>query len=83
MNLISVIIIPLIVFIIVFYGFVKKINIYESFLTGATNGLKITFTIFPSIIAMIFAINIFLDSNVLNLLLGWLTPLFQKISLHN
>ena len=81
MNLISVIIIPLIVFIIVFYGFVKKINIYESFLTGATNGLKITFTIFPSIVAMIFAINIFLDSNVLNLLLGWLTPLFQKINL--
>ena len=37
--------------------------IYDAFLDGATEGLQISFNIFPNIIAMVFAINIFLDSN--------------------
>ncbi|MBR1413090.1 MAG: spore maturation protein [Bacilli bacterium] len=81
MNFISIIIIPIIVFIIVTYGAFKKIDIYNSFLNGASNGLKTVFSIFPSIIAMIFAINIFLDSGVINLLLGWITPLFNKLNI--
>lgn len=70
MNLLSKIVIPLFVVIIIFYGFKKKINVYESFLVGAKEGLHITFSIFPAVIAMVFAINIFLDSNFIYFLLG-------------
>jgi spore maturation protein B len=63
MNVLSKIVIPLFVLLVVFYGFFKKINIYDAFLNGASEGLKLAFNIFPSIIAMVFAINIFLDSN--------------------
>ena len=59
MNLFSKIVIPVFIVFVVFYGFKKKINIYESFLEGAKEGLIISFNIFPSIIAMVFAINIF------------------------
>ena len=63
MNILSKIVIPLFVVFVVFYGFTKKVNIYDAFLDGAKEGLQISFNIFPNIIAMVFAINIFLDSN--------------------
>lgn len=63
MNTLSKIVIPLFVFFVVFYGFIKKINLYDSFLEGAKEGLNISVNIFPNVLAMVFAINIFLDSN--------------------
>jgi len=71
MNNFSVFLIPLIVLIIIIYGYKKRINIYDSFLIGAKEGLITTFNIFPTIIAMIFAINIFLRSDFLIFALGW------------
>lgn len=55
MNLISLFIIPIFVVGVVFYGFVKKVDIYESFLKGAKEGLIMTFHIAPAVIAMVFA----------------------------
>lgn len=77
MNTISKIIIPLFVLFVVFYGFKRRINVYESFLEGAKEGLIITFNIFPSVIAMVFAINIFLDSNFVPFILGVFKELFD------
>ena len=70
MNLLSKIVIPLFVVLVIMYGFKKKINVYDSFLEGAKEGLYITFNIFPAVIAMVFAINIFLDSNFIYFLLN-------------
>ena len=81
MNLFSKIVIPVFIVFVVFYGFKKKINIYESFLEGAKEGLLISFNIFPSIIAMVFAINIFLDSNFVYDVLGFFSPLLKFINI--
>ena len=81
MNLFSKIVIPVFIVFVIFYGFKKKINIYESFLEGAKEGLIISFNIFPSIIAMVFAINIFLDSNFVYEVLGFLNPLLKFINI--
>ncbi len=79
MNLLSQIVIPLFVVGVIFYGFKKKINVYESFLSGAKEGLNITLNIFPAIIAMVFAINIFLDSNFIYFLLSSLRGVFETL----
>ena len=81
MNLFSKIVIPVFIVFVVFYGFKKKINIYESFLEGTKEGLIISFNIFPSIIAMVFAINIFLDSNFVYDVLGFFSPLLKFINI--
>ncbi len=80
MEIISKIVLPLIIFIIIVSGVKKKINIYDVFLEGAKEGLITTFNIFPSVIAMIFAINIFLDSNVLSFLISLLRPILGTVS---
>lgn len=77
MNLISRIVIPIFVVFVILYGFIKKVNIYDSFLEGAKEGLQISFNIFPSILAMVFAINIFLDSNFILLLSSYLAPILK------
>lgn len=81
MEIASKIILPLFIIIIIFYGVKKKINVYDTFLEGAKEGLMTTFSIFPAVIAMIFAINIFLDSNALDGLIKLINPLLGNISM--
>lgn len=58
-------IIPFIVLFIISYGFFKKCDIYDRFIAGAFDGLKIVLDIIPAILAMILAVNIFVDSGLL------------------
>lgn len=81
MSYLSKMIIPLFVLFVIFYGYKKKVLIYDSFLEGAKEGLITVFNIFPSILAMVFAINIFLNSNILETIFGILTPILDKLSL--
>ena len=69
-------IIPTIVLIIIIYGYYKKINIYESFLIGVKEGIKICFNLFPTIFAVIISINIFIKSNILNDFINIMKPIF-------
>ncbi len=73
--MISIYILPLIVLFIIIYALTKKIDIYNTFLSGVKEGLKLSINIIPAIIAMVFAVNIFLDSNFLSYLCG----LFKNI----
>lgn len=77
MNIVSKVIIPLFVLTIIIYGVKKKVNVYDSFLVGAKEGLIMVFHITPTIIAMVFAVNIFLDSKFLDGALSFLKPLFE------
>lgn len=81
MEIISKIILPIFIIIIILYGLKKKINIYDSFLEGAKEGLVTTFSIFPAVIAMIFAINIFLDSGVLNFVASFCNPILKLLNI--
>ena len=45
MNYISKLVIPLFVFVVIFYGFIKKVNLYDSFLDGAKEGLQISLSV--------------------------------------
>ena len=66
-------IIPIVVLLIIVYGFKSKVDIYDSFLEGALDGLKTIVNIIPPIFALIFAVNVFLNS-------GFLDTLFSKNS---
>lgn len=81
MNTLSKIVIPLFVFFVVFYGFIKKVNLYDSFLEGAKEGLNISVNIFPNVLAMVFAINIFLDSNFVYEILRVFEGFLMKVNI--
>lgn len=79
MEQISNFIIPLLVFIVVGYGIIKKVNVYDVFVEGATESFDMVFTMFPCLLGMIFGINIFLKSDILNYVFALLKPAFEQL----
>ncbi len=73
-------IIPLLVLIVIVYGIYKKVNIYDTFVEGATESFDMVFNMFPCLLGMIFGINIFLKSNVLNYIFTILKPAFAQLN---
>ncbi len=64
---------------IVIYGFMKKIDIYDTFIDGVKESFSMIFNLFPTFIAMILAINLFINSGVLDFILSFLKPIFTMI----
>lgn len=64
---------------IIFYGFTKKIDIYDTFIEGVKESFSTILNLFPTFIAMILAINLFIDSGILDFILSLLKPLFDLI----
>lgn len=69
--------VPLLIAIIIAYGYYKKINIYDSFIKGAKEGLEMSINLFPYLLAMIFGITIIIKSNAIEDFLQLLNPVFS------
>ncbi len=74
---ISDIIIPLLLFYIVGYGVVSKVKVYEAFLTGAKEGLKVVADIMPTLVGLLVAVGVLRASGFLDFLAGLLAPLAE------
>ena len=75
--------IPIVVLVIIFYSYFKKIDVYQGFLEGASEGIKVVFEIAPAILGMVFAINLFVSSGVLEFLLSSFQGIFKSFNLPN
>lgn len=74
-------IIPIIVFIIITYGMIKGRKVYEWFVEGAKDGLKVCMNIFPYLLAMILAVHIFREAKLLDMLNNFIAPISGLIGL--
>lgn len=75
--MISDILLPLLILFVFVYAFFKRTNSYNSFLEGAKDGLFLFVNVYPTMLAMSFAINLLRTSHVLDLvsnLLGFIFP---------
>jgi Uncharacterized membrane protein len=54
------------ILIIILHGVVKKTNVYDSFIEGAKYQMKEGITIFPFLLCMLVAVNVFKASGMLN-----------------
>lgn len=67
----------MIVLFIILYGFIKKIDIYDIFIVGVKESFSMILNLFPTFIAMILAINLFVNSGVLDFLLSMIKPILN------
>jgi spore maturation protein B len=65
---ISSIIIPVIIFYIVAYGMINKVNVYEVFIVGAKDGFKTVLGIMPTLVALMVSVGVLRTSGFLQLL---------------
>lgn len=77
----SDIIIPILIFFIVGYGFVSGVKVYESFLKGAKEGLGIVMDIVPTLIGLLVAVGMLRASGFFELLGKVLYPVTERIGL--
>ena len=79
LSTISSLVIPLLVLLVVLYGIIKKVNIYDVFVDGSTESFDLVLTMFPCLLGMIFGVNIFLKSGVLDFIFKLLEPFFSYV----
>ncbi len=67
-NILSILAIPLLVVVILLFGIVKKVKLYETFIEGAKEGFQVGVRIIPYLVAMLTAIGIFRTSGAMDIL---------------
>jgi len=76
LDWLSILAIPVIIFVFLGYGYVKKVRVYEVFVEGAKEGFNVGVKIIPYLVAMLVAIAMFRASGALE----WLTVLVSPIT---
>lgn len=70
MTYISTLIIPIIISIILLIGLKEKKKVYDLFVDGAKEGIKITFKIFPTLIGIFLAIHMLRSSGLIDFIVN-------------
>jgi spore maturation protein B len=83
MELISQWAIPALILTIVLAAARKRVPMYESFVTGAKEGFNVAVMIIPYLVAILFAIKIFVASGIFNDIKFGLTAVMNQIGLAN
>lgn len=79
MDIFSSALIPFLVLIILIYGYIKNIDIYNSFIEGAKEGLKTSLKIMPYLIAILVSIGIFKSSQAMDMIIYIFNPVMKLI----
>jgi spore maturation protein B len=80
-DIISIVAVPLILFIFLGWGIIKKVKVYEVFVEGAKDGFNVAVRIIPYLVAMLVAIGIFRASGAMEVLTTMMGPLTNLIGM--
>lgn len=73
-NYISIVAMPTVIFLIIANAFREKLPVFDVFLKGAVEGLKITLKIFPTLIGLFVAIGMLRSSGILEFVIKIISP---------
>ena len=79
-NFISNLAMPLIILIIVIYGFIEKKEVFDKFIEGAKDGIKIVINIFPTLVGLFLAVGALRNSGVINIIIGFINPILSIVN---
>ena len=77
--IISDFIIPVTVLVIVVFGCLQKVDIYEVFLEGAQEGLQTVIDILPTLIGLVMAVEVVRAGGLLDIMVGLIRPFAEMI----
>ena len=79
MDIISLWALPLIIFVILTVAVLKKVPVYEAFIEGAKDGVKVTVNIIPYLVAIIVAISMLRASGAVDFAASICSGVLDKI----
>jgi spore maturation protein B len=77
LSFISEMFLPCLITVILVYGWIKKVNVYNLFIEGCQEGLKTAADILPFIIAVFLAITLMVDSGAISIVEKICDPVFS------
>ena len=79
-NFISNLAMPLIILIIVIYGFIEKKEVFDKFIEGAKDGIKIVINIFPTLIGLFLAVGALRSSGIIDIAIKLIDPILHLVN---
>jgi len=79
MSYLSNFVIPIVVLFVLIYAILKKVDVYNTFIDGAKESFDMTLKLFPCLLAMILAVNIFLKSDIVMILFKFISFIPKEI----
>lgn len=73
--------IPVLLFLIPLYGYLRGVPVYEAFVAGAEDGFKVAIKIIPFLVGMLVAISVFRASGAMDLFARALNPFLHLVGL--
>lgn len=80
MDIISLWALPAIIILILTFGLVRKVPLYEVFTTGAKEGFKVSVSIIPYLVAIMVGISMFRASGIIEYLGQILSPVLSHLN---
>lgn len=80
-NYLSAAAIPIIILIILYYGIKEKQKVFDCFLEGATEGVKIVVSLFPTLIGIFLAVGALRTSGILDFIIGIISPVTDLLKI--
>ena len=78
---IAVFIVPAMISAIIIFGLKSRINVYDSFVTGAKDGISTVISIMPNLIALMAAVSVFKASGILDGLIDITSGVVSKLGI--
>ena len=78
-NFLSNIAMPIIIFLILMHALVERKKVFDIYLEGASEGIKITMKIFPTLVGLFVSISLLRGSGLIDFLVNILSPLLKFI----
>jgi spore maturation protein B len=79
LDTISLWAVPAMLALIPLWGYIKKVKVYDTFIEGAEEGLKVAVQITPYLVAMMVALSVFRASGAMELLAKAINPITSRL----
>ena len=79
----SAYIIPIIIVLLIIYAVFKKINVYQSFVSGAKQAIPLVINTFPYIASVLIAVELFKISGLYEIVATIFSPIFNFVGIPN
>jgi spore maturation protein B len=80
-SIVSLWAIPAIICLVLIYGTIRKVPVYETFVEGAKEGFGTAIKIIPHLVGMMVAVSIFRASGAMDYLVSFITPILVLLKI--
>ena len=77
-NIISAAVLPITILLIILYGIRARTKVYDVFVQGAWEGMKIVVNILPTLVGLLVAVGVLRASSFFEVLGYWMQPLLNR-----